>query len=103
MITNPWYKISFSSGYGYVSADFNYVKLPNEDKPYIPSNTTAIKGIDVSYHQGNINWTKVKNDGIKFAIIRAGSGTKEDSKFKENMKGALDAGIQVGVYWFSKC
>lgn len=101
VITNPWYKISFSSGYGYVSADFNYVKLPNEDKPYIPSNTTAIKGIDVSYHQGNINWTKVKNDGIKFAIIRAGSGTKEDSKFKENMKGALDAGIQVGVYWFS--
>ena len=55
----------------------------------------------MSYHQGDINWEKVKNDGVKFAIIRAGSGTKEDSKFKENIKGALAVGIQVGVYWFS--
>lgn len=99
VVTDPWYKISYSNGFGYVSAD--YIKLLGEDKSYIPSNTTTIKGIDVSYHQGNINWTKVKNDGVKFAIIRGGSGTKEDSKFKENMKGALDAGIQVGVYWFS--
>ena len=54
--------------------------LPDGDLEHI--NTTSIKGIDVSYHQGDINWEKVKNDGVKFAIIRAGSGTKEDSKFK---------------------
>ena len=95
VVTDPWYKISYSNSFGYVSAD--YIKLLGEDKSYIPSNTTSIKGIDVSYHQGDINWEKVKNDGVKFA----GSGTKEDSKFKENIKGALAAGIQVGVYWFS--
>lgn len=99
VVTDPWYKISYSNSFGYVSAD--YIKLLGEDKSYIPSNTTSIKGIDVSYHQGDINWEKVKNDGVKFAIIRAGSGTKEDSKFKENIKGALAVGIQVGVYWFS--
>ena len=46
-------------------------------------------------------YEKVKNSGVEFAIIRAGSGTKEDSKFKKNIEGALNAGIQVGVYWFS--
>ncbi|WP_343343699.1 GH25 family lysozyme [Terrisporobacter petrolearius] len=101
VVTDPWYKISYPKGYGYVSADHNYVKLSNEDKPYQPSNSTAVKGIDVSYHQGNINWNKVKNSGVKFAIIRGGSGTKEDSKFKANIEGALNAGIEVGVYWFS--
>ncbi len=35
----------------------------------------AIKGIDVSKHNGYINWKKVKNDGIKFVIIRAGYGS----------------------------
>ncbi len=99
VVTDPWYKISYSKGFGYVSAD--YVKLSGEETSYIPTNTTAIKGIDVSYHQGNIDWEKVKNSGIKFAIIRAGSGTTEDSRFKANMEGALNAGIEVGVYWFS--
>lgn len=101
VVTDPWYKISYSNGYGYVSADHNYVKLSNEDKPYQPSNSTAIKGIDVSYHQGDIDWKKVKNSGVKFAIIRAGSGTKKDIKFKSNIEGALNAGIEVGIYWFS--
>ena len=35
---------------------------------------TAIKGIDVSKHNGKINWSKVKDSGIKFVIIRAGYG-----------------------------
>ncbi|MCC3867427.1 GH25 family lysozyme [Terrisporobacter mayombei] len=99
VVTDPWYKISYSNSSGYVSAD--YVKLPNEGKPYQPSNSTAIKGIDVSYHQGDIDWEKVKNSGVKFAIIRAGNGTTEDIKFKANIEGALNAGIEVGIYWFS--
>ncbi|WP_434797088.1 GH25 family lysozyme [Terrisporobacter vanillatitrophus] len=101
VVTDPWYKISYSKGYGYVSADYNYVKLSDEDNPYQPSNSTAVKGVDVSYHQGDIDWEKAKNSGVKFAIIRAGSGTKEDIKFKANIEGALNAGMEVGVYWFS--
>lgn len=60
-----------------------------------------LKGIDVSHHQGEIDWTKVKTD---FAIIRAGYGKyayQEDPEFSENVKGACSAGIPVGVYWYS--
>lgn len=63
---------------------------------------TKIKGIDVSKHNGTINWNKVKASGIKFAIIRGGFGnTTVDPKFKANIEGALNAGLDVGVYWFS--
>jgi len=65
-------------------------------------------GIDVSYHQGNIDWKKVSESGVKFAMIRCGfrgygaKGTLvEDVKFKEYIKGALDNGIKVGVYFYS--
>ena len=65
-------------------------------------------GIDVSYYQGNIDWQKVKADGIDFAIIRMGyrgysNGTLvTDSKFAQNMQNAIAAGIQVGVYFFTE-
>lgn len=62
----------------------------------------AIKGIDVSKHNGHIDWKKVKNDGIKFVIIRAGFGSSTvDEKFDEYIKGAIKENIDVGVYWFS--
>ena len=60
-----------------------------------------IKGIDVSYHQNTIDWSKVDSDGIEFAIIRAGYGTKTtDTKFVENITNADKAGLSIGVYWF---
>ena len=65
-------------------------------------------GIDISEFQGDINWTKVKNDGIKFAFIRCGGrgytkGTcYEDKKFGQNVKRAQAAGVKVGVYFFSQ-
>lgn len=71
---------------------------------------TKLFGIDVSYHNGAINWTEVKNDGVKFAILRAGrtslSSNKnmaKDVKFEEYYKGAKAAGIQVGAYYYSRC
>lgn len=63
-----------------------------------------MKGIDVSSHQGAINWEKVKAAGIEFAIIRAGYGKYEsqiDVMFQKNAEGALAAGLHVGAYWFS--
>jgi len=66
------------------------------------------KGIDVSYYQGNIDWAKVAASGIKYAIIRAGyrgytQGTlKEDEKFSDNILGALQNDIPVGVYFVTK-
>lgn len=62
----------------------------------------AIRGIDVSKHNGYINWEKVKNDGVKFVIIRAGFGSSTiDERFEEYIKGAIEQNIDVGVYWFS--
>jgi len=59
------------------------------------------KGIDVSYSQGKIDWSKVKVD---FAIIRAGFGreaSQEDSQFKNNYVGCKMNNIPVGVFWYS--
>lgn len=69
---------------------------------------TSHKGIDVSSHQGDIDWELVAQDGVEFAIIRVGFrgyGTGkmvEDEKFEKNITGACAAGIKVGVYFFSQ-
>lgn len=68
---------------------------------------TVHHGVDVSEHQGKINWAKAKKSGVEFAIIRVGcrrlaSGQfKEDDYFYQNMEGAINAGIKVGVYFYS--
>lgn len=63
---------------------------------------TEIYGIDVSTHNGNLDWEKIKASGIAFAIIRAGYGrTGVDAQFHNNIEGALSQNIPVGVYWFS--
>ena len=62
------------------------------------------KGIDVSYHQGNIDWGKVKGAGIEFAILRIGYGMydyQKDKQFENNYKNARANGIPVGVYHYS--
>ena len=70
-------------------------------------NRTA-RGIDVSKFQGSIDWNAVKADGITFAIIRCGyrgygSGALvEDSTYRANIRGAINAGLKVGVYFYSQ-
>lgn len=62
------------------------------------------QGIDVSVHQGAIDWAKVKQSGIEFAIIRSGYGKiakQEDKNFVKNYNGATMHGIPVGSYWYS--
>lgn len=65
-------------------------------------------GIDVSTHQGLIDWQTVADAGVEFAILRAGyrGSTEgklyEDEQFRENLQGARAAGIKVGVYFFSQ-
>ena len=66
------------------------------------------KGIDVSSHQGDIDWKKVASDGVEYAIVRAmyrgyGSGKLvEDEKFKDNANGAVENGITLGAYVFTQ-
>lgn len=61
-----------------------------------------VYGIDVSEHNGKLDWAKIKAAGIKFAIIRTGYGVShEDEQFVSNITGALAQGIPVGAYHFS--
>ena len=62
------------------------------------------KGIDVSSHNGTINWGAVKNDGVEFAILRVGYGMydyQKDKQFENYYAGATSVGIPVGVYLYS--
>lgn len=75
---------------------------------YIDYAGTALRGIDVSEHQGEIDWQAVRDDGVEFAIIRAGYRgyseglLYEDAFFRANIEGARAAGLKVGVYFFSQ-
>ena len=63
-----------------------------------------MKGIDVSVHNGTIDWQKVKDTGIDFAILRAGYGrfeSQKDTKFEDNYAGAKAVGLPIGAYWYS--
>ena len=86
----------------------NFIKdnglMSYEDDKYI-----AVRGIDVSNKQHEIDWEKVKASGIEFVIIRLGfRGYGEagdihiDQSFKRNMEGAAANGIPIGVYFFAQ-
>ncbi len=66
------------------------------------------RGIDVSAHQKEVDWSRVAATGMDFAMIRAGyrgytqGAIVKDAYFDTNMRGALNNGMQVGVYFFSQ-
>lgn len=62
---------------------------------------TKLRGIDVSEHQGRINWEQVK-DHVEFVMLRAGYGRNNiDKQFIRNISECNRLGIKVGIYWFS--
>lgn len=70
---------------------FNYPSL--EEFP--------VQGVDVSHHQGDIHWHRLKSQNVQFAYIKASEGaTFRDSKFATNWNGALEAGVVPGAYHF---
>lgn len=72
------------------------------------TSASASAGIDVSRWNEEINWNKVKDAGVKYAIIRAGyrgsvtGALVEDWYFKKNVEGATAAGLPVGLYFFTQ-
>lgn len=83
--------------------------LENGEMQYLQEGqVVSHKGIDVSKHQGKIDWKAVAADGVEFAFIRVGnrgygSGKLvEDERFEQNVKGAQAAGVKVGVYIYSQ-
>lgn len=75
---------------------------------YDNSQWIAHKGIDVSKYQQEIDWEEVAADGVEYAFIRLGirgytkGEIQEDENFKDNIKGALNNEIGVGVYFFTQ-
>lgn len=72
-------------------------------------NSASVEGVDISSYSGNIDWARVKNAGIDFAMIRIGGrGYGNDGKMYAddtaltNIQNAKAAGIKVGVYFFSQ-
>ena len=63
-----------------------------------------MKIIDVSKHNGAIDWIKVRSSGVDGVIIRAGFGkvaSQKDIMFEANYRGAAEAGLHIGAYWYS--
>lgn len=61
-------------------------------------------GLDLSKHNGDLNFTAIKNTANNFVILRAGYGnsvSQKDTKFEEYYKSAKTAGLKVGAYWYS--
>ena len=100
------------------------IKLIVKDKLQTNQNTTKSKiylkdiikkhktsstmiGIDVSSWQGDIDYKKAKQDGVEFVMIRIGYGYNKnneiiyDSKFKNNILKAKEAGLKIGIYFYS--
>ena len=75
---------------------------------YESDTITSQVGIDVSAHQQEIDWQRVADSGVQFVILRVGyrgyteGAIQEDAYFTQNLEGAIDAGLDVGVYFFSQ-
>ena len=85
----------------------NYVDFVNMTAD--ASNAEIIRGVDVSKHKAEIDWAQVANAGYKFAMVRAaGRYTDDDGElftdpyYQQNITGASDNGMKVGVYFFSQ-
>ncbi len=69
---------------------------------------TAMVGIDVSAHQGEVDWQTIQQSGVDFVILRVGyrgytdGGIFADPTFAENLENARAAGLKIGVYFFSQ-
>lgn len=93
------------AAFGLECTDFT---VDNQIPYYQGEGLTMRRGIDVSEHQSEIDWQAVADYGIEFAFIRSGYRSygdgelHEDLQFQKNIQGALEAGLDVGVYFFSQ-
>ena len=76
---------------------------------YADENVRLYTGVDISVFQGDVDFEAVKNDGVDFVMLRCGyrgygekGSLNEDAKFVENYRAATEAGLKVGVYFFSQ-
>lgn len=87
----------------------NFVENDKGEMEYVENGVvTSHKGIDVSKYQGDIDWKAVKEDGVEYAFVRLGLRGYESGKlvldeyFDKNMRGANEADVAAGVYFFTQ-
>ena len=87
----------------------NFVENDKGEMEYVENGiVTSHKGIDVSKYQGDIDWNAVRDDGVEYAFVRLGLRGYESGKlvldeyFDQNMRGANEAGVSAGVYFFTQ-
>lgn len=68
---------------------------------YVDGEEALAHGIDISSWNGTINWQEIKDAGIDFVIIKAGSTNGNDEYFEQNYAGAKAAGLDVGCYFYT--
>ena len=91
-----------------VQADYTKLQTEGGRYRYEDEHFKSCFGIDVSTFQGDIDWKKVKEDGVDFVFIRIGRRGAttgliyEDDEFDKNYQGASENGIRIGVYFFSQ-
>lgn len=89
-------------------SDLEEAHFTSDDTGTITYSGSALYGVDVSAHQGEIDWSAAAGDGIEFAILRIGSrgysagAIRADACFEQNYTGAQENGILVGAYFFSQ-
>ena len=94
-VSGYWYKVEYNGYTGYASGASSYVSIKDV-------------GIDISKYNTDIDWKKVKDSGIDFVFIRVGytgygNGVQvEDPYFQQHIKGAISAGLDIGVYFFTQ-
>lgn len=95
---------------GAEKSDFDFMNfvMDGQRRIYTGHDYTTSFGIDVSAHQGDIDWDKVAQSGVEYVYIRCGyrgytvGGLNKDKRFDEYIAGAKNAGLKVGVYFFSQ-
>ncbi len=91
--------------------EYDYTGLVSRDNRmtyYVEQKLSSYMGIDISKYQGYVDFNEVKKDGIDFVMIRLGARGYSsgqlmlDECYADNIKRATDAGLNVGVYFFSQ-
>lgn len=91
-----------------IKIDFEKIDRSDDHYSYQDDHYSSLFGIDVSTYQNEIDWKKVKEDGVDFVFIRIGRRGAttgllyEDDLFEANYAGAKENGLKVGVYFFSQ-
>ncbi len=105
------YEAELLDGVPLCGYDYSRLTEQNGYKYYVGEDgrIQSAVGIDVSKYQSEADWAEVRASGVGFVIVRLGfrgygeEGTlTEDEKFRTHVEGALDAGLEVGVYFFSQ-